>query len=120
MHDTLAGMPEPRRTTSSVAVAPEVARFAPAGLTEFAQPLPAAPTLPQGHAVVCDVSMPSPTQNGAMLAVQTEVHVQLSTSRISRAVPAPDVKPTKADVPPIRFSPPTGVPLVIHVPPVEK
>src|SRR4029079_14263908 len=51
-------------TIASVSAAmlgvPVAARCAPAGESEFAQPLPAAPELPHGHAV----PLPSPKQNG--------------------------------------------------------
>src|SRR5262245_50722245 len=62
MQATLAGMPEPTSTTSSVTCRPVVSRWAPAGLTELAQPFPCAPLLPHGQGVVTEGSRPSPGQ----------------------------------------------------------
>src|SRR3954469_19299649 len=56
-------MPVPCSTSVSFAMlgTPVDARFAPFALTELAQPLPALPALPHGHAV----PLPSPKQNAA-------------------------------------------------------
>src|SRR5262245_52188021 len=66
MQETVAGMPDPTSTTSSVDGAPVVVRCAPAALIEFAQPFPAAPLLPHGQGVVWSASEPSPKQNGVI------------------------------------------------------
>ncbi len=52
----VSGIPVPRRRTSSAADAPYTERRAPSGCTEFAQPRPASPELPHGHAIVTDAS----------------------------------------------------------------
>src|SRR6187399_2813829 len=56
-------MPEPTSTTVSALMLgmPVALKLPPAGLTEFAQPLPVAPSLPQGQGVTV---LPSPRHRG--------------------------------------------------------
>src|SRR5688572_20820268 len=65
MQETVAGMPEPLSTTLSLAAAPVAVRFAPAGLTEFAQPVPAAACVAPAQGVVWSVKVPWPAQKGS-------------------------------------------------------
>src|SRR6187399_3624757 len=79
VHRVLFGTPVSVSTSVFGLTVPVTVRRAPSGFTEFAQPLPSAPSLPQGQGVII-TSDPSPKQNAVPGSAPTSATQRLSVT----------------------------------------